>query len=103
MIKLSCFSDEALRTVEQLLFAEEENPLKGQCNQEKKREANREPRTPEQKQADAQRAQEMKGQDNVPSGVRQQAAEQAAKTRAKCKSSAPKPESPQPPQTATPQ
>lgn len=70
-------------------YAETPNPLEGQCGQKKKKQAAAKPRTPEQQKADRERGQEMKGQDNVPSGVRQQAAEKAAKTRQKCSGNKP--------------
>ncbi len=75
-------------------FAEQD--LTGECNQKEKRERMKKPQTPEQQKANEQRSQEMQGKDNVPSGVRQQAAEKAAKTRAKCNKNSPKP--PQTPQ-----
>lgn len=73
-----------------------ENDLTGECNQKEKRKQQAQTRTPEQQQADRQRGQEMQGRDTVPSGVRKQAAEKAAKTRQKCSGNKPKPQPGQP-------
>jgi hypothetical protein len=79
---LGSFSNESLNQAYNLLFAED---LTGQCNQEEKRKAQARTRTPEQQQADKLRAQEMQGKaPQVPQGVREQAAQKAAKTREKC-------------------
>ena len=81
------FSKESLEEIWDLLYAEgQPNPLEGQCNQKQKREGNKQ-RTPAQREADQQRAQQRKGQDTVPSGVRSVAAKRAAETRKKCKNS----------------
>ena len=80
------FTTEALQAVSAMLYAEgDPDPLKGQCDQKKKEEQNKQPRSPEQQEADRARAQANQGQDNVPSAVRSEAAKEAAKTRAKCK------------------
>ena len=63
--------------------------LTGQCDQKKKREQRAEPRTGPEQAADRQRASEMKGKDQIPSGVRQEAAKKAAETREKCKKTSP--------------
>ena len=59
------------------------NPLLGQCNQKKKREQNKKPRTPAQAEADKKRTQAARN--NIDPGARSEAAKKAAATRAKCK------------------
>lgn len=69
-------------------YAEPENPLEGECNQKEKRERMKQQRSPEQRQADEERARQMSSKPpQVPSSVRKEAAEKAAKTRARCKGS----------------
>ena len=81
------FSEESLKEVQNLLYAEGwENPLEGTCNQKQKREANKQ-RTPAQRQGDQQRAQRQQGQNNVSSSARSEGAQKAAETRKKCKNS----------------
>jgi hypothetical protein len=81
------FSEESLKEVQNLLYAEGwENPLEGQCNQKQKREANKQ-RTPAQRQGDQQRAQQQQSQNTVSSSVRSEAARKAAETRKKCNNS----------------
>jgi hypothetical protein len=80
------FSPESLNAVQEMLYAEGQvDPLEGTCNQRKKREQNKTQRTPEQAQADKQRAQHQQGRDTIPSGVRSEAAKKAAETRRRCK------------------
>lgn len=70
------FSDHALSFVEDLL---------GECNQKQKREAQAQPRTQAQTQADQARSQALRGKDTVSPGSRSNAAKKAAKTRSHCK------------------
>ena len=84
------FTPESLDLANQLLFAEgQENPLEGQCNQKQKRKASRQQRTPAQQQADQDRATARRGQDEMSSSVRSEAAKKGAATRAKCGKSSP--------------
>lgn len=95
MMDLPGFSKDSLDLVQQLLYNEwQTNPLEGQCGQKAKREAMKQPRTPAQEQADRARAAAGRGQNNVSSGARSQAAKKAAQTRAQCKGQ----KSPLPPQ-----
>lgn len=65
-------------------FAEgQENPYLGQCDQKKKREADKQQRTPAQEKADQARAQAAR--DNIDPQTRSEAAKKGAETRAKCK------------------
>jgi hypothetical protein len=80
------FSQESLESVRGMLYAEGQvDPLEGTCGQRKKREQNKTQRTPEQAQADKQRAQHQQGRDTIPAGVRSEAAKKAAETRRRCK------------------
>lgn len=90
------FSQEALEAVSELFAEGQESPLAGQCNQKEKRKAQAAPRTAAQEQADQARAQANRGQDNIPSATRSEAAKRAAETRKKCKggSVTPTPSSP---------
>jgi hypothetical protein len=89
------FSQDSLDLVQQLLYREgQPNPLEGECGQKAKREAMKGSRTPAQQEADRARAAAGRGQNNVSSAVRSQAAQKAAKTRAQCKGQ----KSPAPPQ-----
>lgn len=86
MITIDGFSKDSIELVNSMLFAErQENPYKGQCGQKAKREAAKQPRTPDEQQADKERAQNRQGKDTVPSGVRSAAAKKAAETRRRCK------------------
>lgn len=79
------FSEQSLTEVQSLLYREgQERPLSGECNQEQKEKAKAEPRSPEEKKADQERAAANTGQDSVPPGVRSEAAKQGAETKAKC-------------------
>jgi hypothetical protein len=62
-----------------------QDPLTGQCNQKEKREKRQAERTPEQQQADKEKAAEMTGKPVAPNADRQEAARKAAETRKKCK------------------
>ena len=94
MLNIDGFSESSLKVVSNLLYAEgQENPLEGQCGQKKKREAQNQPRTPAQEQADQQRAQANSGRDTVSSAVRSEAARKAAETRSRCKGGSPAPTS----------
>ena len=79
------FSAEALDAVEAIFAEGWANPNEGKCGQKKLREAQKKPRTPLQEQADRDRAQANRGQDNIPSATRSEAAKRAAETRRKCK------------------
>lgn len=80
------FTPESLKIASSLLYAEgQQNPLEGQCGQKKKREQEKQPRTPAQETADRARAQANRGQDTVPSATRSEAAKKGAETRKKCK------------------
>ena len=71
------FTTESLRYVEDLL---------GKCGQKKLREQNKQPRTPEQEQADQARSQALKGKRAATQGgARSEAAKKAAETRRNCK------------------
>ncbi len=76
------FSENAMSEVANLLNLSED--LKGECGQKEKKEQQSTDRTKEQRAGDQERAAEMTGRDTVPSGVREKAAEEAAKTREKC-------------------
>jgi hypothetical protein len=78
------FAREALDQVAELFAEGQKNPLQGECNQKAKREAAKQPRTPEQMQADQARAQNQRGKDNIPSATRSEAARRAAETRKRC-------------------
>ena len=96
------FSEHALAEV-QAMFAEGQiSPLQGQCNQKEKRKAQAAPRTAAQEQADQARAQANRGQDNIPSATRSEAARKGAETRKKCRTgqATPKPPTPASPATA---
>lgn len=80
------FSKDSIDFVNSLLYAENQpNPLEGQCGQKKKREQDKQQRTPAQAEADRQRAQANRGKDSIPSATRSEAAKKAAETRRKCK------------------
>lgn len=80
------FTPESLSEVSSLLYAEgQQNPLEGQCGQKRKREQQKQQRTPAQQEADRERAQVNRGQDNIPSATRSEAAKKAAETRRRCK------------------
>lgn len=80
------FSQEALDTVNEMLYAEGwENPLAGECGQKAKRKAAQKPRTPLQEEADKARAAARRGKNTMSSSTRSAAAKKAAQTRAKCK------------------
>ena len=80
------FSADSLLLVTSLLYAEgQEASLEGQCNQAKKREAVKKPRSPAQQQADQQRAQANRGKNNTDAATRSAAAKKAAATKANCK------------------
>jgi hypothetical protein len=85
-MNISGFTPEALKAVISLLYAEgQKNPLEGQCNQKKRREAMRQPRTPLQEAADRARSQAQRGRTQQSSAVRSEAAQRAAETRKKCR------------------
>ena len=77
------FSEQSLTEVQDLLFAEWENPYSGKCGQKKLREQNKKPRTPAQEQADLARGQALRGKTR--GGDRSAAARKAAETRKRCK------------------
>ena len=84
-MEIAGFSKDSLDLVQQLLYREgQPNPLEGECGQKAKREAMKGPRTQAQAEADRARAAAGRGQNNVSSAVRSQAAQKAAKTRAQC-------------------
>ena len=85
------FSDEALDAVEAMFAEGQKNPYEGQCGQKKLREQNRQPRTPEQEQADQARSQALRGK-SAASGNRSASAKKAAETRRQCKGQPAKPE-----------
>lgn len=66
-------------------FEEVKDPLTGQCKQKEKREKRQQERSPDQQQADKERASEMAGKPVAPNADRQAAAKKAAETRKKCK------------------
>lgn len=82
---IGSFSKEALAQVQAMFAENQPNPHEGECGQKKLREQNKTDRSPEEKQADADRAQANRGQDNVPSATRSEAAKKAAETKSKCK------------------
>jgi len=79
------FTSDAVELVNEMLFAERENPYEGKCGQKKLRQQNKQARTPAQQQADRSRAQANRGKDNIDSSTRSQAAQKAAETRRRCK------------------
>ena len=84
------FTTEALAEVQQMLYAEgQDNPYEGKCGQRKLREQNKTQRTPNQQDADRQRALEARGHDRMSSATRSEAAKKAAETRARCKGTTP--------------
>lgn len=94
-MNISGFTHESLAVVDALLYAEgQSNPLKGECDQKKKREQNKQTRTPAQQDADRERAQANRGQDNIPSATRSEAAKRGAETRRKCKGQSSNPTQP---------
>jgi len=91
-MNISGFSLEALDAVETLLYNEgQKNPYEGQCGQKKLREQNKQPRTPEQEQADQARSQALRGK-SAASGNRSESAKKAAQTRRQCKGQTAQPE-----------
>lgn len=62
-----------------------QDPLTGQCKQREKREQRQQQRTPDQQQADKERASEMTGKPVAPNADREAAAKKAAETRKRCK------------------
>lgn len=96
---IGTFSAESLAQV-QAMFAEGQvSPLAGECDQKKKRQAARQPRTPAQQQADRARSQANRGRTGQSSSVRSEAAKKAAETRKRCKGGAASPASPAPAST----
>ena len=94
-MNISGFTPESLAAVGSLLYAEgQQNPLEGQCGQKKKREQQKQQRTPAQQEADRERAQANRGQDSIPSAARSEAAKKAAETRRKCKGQPSTPQQP---------
>jgi hypothetical protein len=88
-MEISGFTRDALRTVEDLLYAEgQQNPLAGECGQKEKRKAAKQNRTPAQEQADVARAQANRGATRQSSAVRSEASKKAAETRKKCRGGA---------------
>jgi hypothetical protein len=85
------FSDEALDAVEAMFAEGQKNLFLGQCNQKKLREQNKQPRTPEQEQADQARSQALRGK-SAASGNRSESAKKAAQTRRQCKGQTAQPE-----------
>ena len=80
------FATEALKSVQQMLYAEgQPNPLEGECGQKAKRKTMKGPRTAAQQQADQDRSQANRGQDNIPSATRSEAARKGAETKKKCR------------------
>ena len=95
MLNIDGYSKSSLELVNSMLYAEGQvNPMAGECGQKQKREQSKQARTPAQQEADKTRAQTNQGRDNVPSGVRSEAAKKAAETRARCKGASPKPPQP---------
>jgi hypothetical protein len=76
------FTSEALQFVNELLYAEKPDPLKGVCGASRIRKQNKKPPTAAEQAAAAKRV----GQPNtVPESARQAGAKKAAATRKKCK------------------
>ena len=95
MLNIDGYSKSSLELVNSMLYAEGQvSPLAGECNQKQKREQMKQARTPAQSEADRTRAQANSGRDNVPSGVRSEAAKKAAATRARCKGTSSQPPQP---------
>ena len=95
MLNIDGYSKSSLELVNSMLYAEGQvRPMEGECNQKQKREQAKQPRTPAQEEADRTRAQTNSGRDNVPSGVRSEAAKKAAATRARCKGTSSQPPQP---------
>ena len=95
MLNIDGYSKSSLELVNSMLYAEgQPNPLEGECGQKQKRQQAKQPRTAAQAQADKTRAQANSGRDNVPSGVRSEAARKAAETRKRCKGGASTPQQP---------
>ena len=77
------FTTEALKAVEELLFAEHKNPLAGTCGQKKAREQAKGQRTANEQKGDEARSAKLKGRH--PTGNRSEAAKKAAETRRRCR------------------
>ena len=91
-MNISGFTKDSLEAVDALLYAEgQKNPYEGQCGQKKLREQNKQPRTPEQEQADQARSQALRGR-SASGANRTESAKKAAQTRRQCKGQPAQPE-----------